>query len=165
MILLFAVLFIGTLTSGNILSLVSNHDAGSFPAWWHWPLALAVIGAAAATAVYRHCHPTARVIGATLVWITMLLFARSPLQIRSEALLLLAVCATAALWIAWTPKEERTESRLPYQAWFWTVYCMTFLWHHKPATYFHGADSPWGVKGLAWGLFAFALGSAASGRF
>ncbi|MBI3299025.1 MAG: DUF2157 domain-containing protein [Elusimicrobia bacterium] len=158
-ILLFGTLFAGTLTPGSMLSLVSRYGAEALPPWWHWPLALSVLGTASAVGLYRRCHSASRLLGAALAWVVMLLLADTVLKVRSEAFVLLAVSSATALWVAWTPAEERGEARLPYLAWFANVYAMTFLWHHSPR-HQGGADSPWGVV-LVWALFAFALGSVA----
>lgn len=162
-ILLFLTLFYGTLGHGSLLSLSSgglfSRSAPVPPPWWHWLLALAVLAAAAGTALYRRCHSVMRVLGASLAWVLLLLVYETPLRLQSPALLLLAVSAAAALWLAWTPDGDRLESRLPHLAWLSTVYGMTFFWHFRPGMHY-GSDSPGGAA-LAWALFIGAVLSAA----
>ncbi len=163
-VLLFVCLFTGTLGGGAIMSLSGGNPlaiaAAPVPAppWWRWALALAVLGAGAGTALYRRCHGTMRVLGAALAWVLLLLVYETPLHAGSPALMMLAVSSAAALWIAWTPPEERLESRLPHLAWLLTVYAMTFFWHFNPGL------SRWTVRPagavLIWVMFAAALLSA-----
>ncbi|MDA8132372.1 MAG: DUF2157 domain-containing protein [Elusimicrobia bacterium] len=159
--LLFLCVFMGAFGRDNIISLTYANrlaEAAAMPLWWHWPLALAVIGAGAATALYRRCHPMLRVLGASLVWVLGLVVASTPLQVKSPALLLLAATSAVALWIVWTPDEERLESRLPHMAWLATVYGMTFFWHYTPSLERDPGSSAGGA--LIWLMFGAAVASA-----
>lgn len=155
--------FWGPFSPNNIMSLTVPRRLAEVavqnPPWWHWALSLATLGSGAALALYRKAHPVIRVTGAALAWIILLLLNNTPLQVRSTALLTLAVSSAVALWIAWTPEEERLESRLPHLAWLITVYAMTFFWHHTPSLEASPGNPAGGA--LVWLLFGGAVISAA----
>ncbi|MDA8242596.1 MAG: DUF2157 domain-containing protein [Elusimicrobia bacterium] len=159
--LLFLCAFMGAFGRDNVISLTYANrfaETAAMIPWWHWPLAAAVPAAGAAVALYRRCHPALRVIGASLAWVLGLLFSYTPLHVKSPALLLLAATSAVALWIVWTPEEERLESRLPHLAWLATVYGMTFFWHYTPSLESDPGSSAGGA--LVWVLFGAATASA-----
>ena len=151
-ILLFAVLYWGTLGSTNMLSLTAGRGAATQPLW-HWPLALIVL--CSSFALYPG-KPLGKPLGAGIIWLFIMLAADTAIKVRSEALLLLAGMSMAVLWLTWGSEEK--ESVLgPLTAWTGAVYAMTFFWHYKPG-YGHGAGeaAPYGAM-ITWGAFAVAL--------
>ena len=94
-ILLCAVLYWGTLGSSNMLSLTSGYGHTAQPLW-HWALALLV--AAGGIAIYPG-KPTAKPLGAGIIWLFFMLVADTAIKVRSEALVLLAGMALAVLWL------------------------------------------------------------------
>jgi len=85
-ILLFTVLYWGTMGSANMLSLTARYNSGSQPLW-HWALALGVLGAG--VAVYPG-KKTGLPLGASAVWLFLMLVTDTALKLRSSALILLA---------------------------------------------------------------------------
>jgi len=153
-ILLFMVLYWGTLGSASMLSLTARHIESARPLW-HWGLALAVLGSGFALYPGRR---TGKPLGAGLIWIFIMLVADTQLKVRSEALALLAGMSLAVLWLAWGREEGEERAGLPLTVWLGAVYAMTFFWHHRPGSflYYGQANSPFGAL-VTWAAFAGAL--------
>lgn len=156
-ILLFAVLFWGTLGRDNMLGL-SGLAAGGYTAALHWGLALVVLAAGITL------YPGRRLglpLGAGVVWLFLMLIMDTAIKLRSEALVLLAGMSLAALWLTWTDTPDDDKAGLPLKTWLGAVYLTTFFWHHKAGAYsaYGSSDTVYGAA-LAWLLFAGALLSA-----
>lgn len=152
-ILLFAVLFWGTLGQSSLMSLTVHYGHQSQPLW-HWAPALAVL--AAGTALYPG-RKTGLPLGAACVWAFIMLASETALKTGSEPLLLMAGMSLAVLWLAWGGPSDELRTGLPLKIWLACVYMMTFFWHHPAgaAELFHGAT--WAGAAAAWALFAGAL--------
>ncbi|OGS13943.1 MAG: hypothetical protein A2285_02660 [Elusimicrobia bacterium RIFOXYA12_FULL_57_11] len=162
-ILLFAVLYYGTLTPESMLSLtLARNQEANQPAtpWAHWALALAVLAGAAFTHFVKSPDRGRGLpLGAALTWVIIMLVAETAILLRTPAMLLLAGMSAAVLWLAWDSGAEALESKLPLLVWTGAVYTMTFFWHYRPdIENFRGTDSPAGTL-IAWTLFAAALAS------
>ncbi len=156
-ILLFAVLFWGTLGRGNMLALNSLNAGGYLP-FLRWGLALLVLGAAVLL------YPGRRLglpLGAAVVWLFLMLVSDTAIKLRSESLLLLAGMSLSALWLTWSDTPDDDKAALPLKTWIGAVYLTTFFWHHKPGSYsgYGASDTVYGAA-LAWLLLAGALLSA-----
>jgi hypothetical protein len=156
-ILLFTVLYWGTLGSTNMLSLTARYNAAAQPLW-HWALALGVLGAGVGL------YPGKRLglpLGAGVVWLFILMVADTAIKVRSEALMLLAGMSLAVLWLTYGRETAEEKAGLPLTSWTAAVYLMTFFWHYRPHSYsgYGGSDTAAGGV-LTWLLFAGALISA-----
>lgn len=156
-ILLFTVLYWGTLGSANMLALTARHNAAAQPLW-HWALALGVLGGGAAL------YPGRRLglpLGAGVVWLFIMMISGTDIRVQSKALMLLTGMSLAVLWLTYGRETAEEKAGLPLTAWTAAVYLMTFFWHYRPDTYpgYGGADTAAGGI-LAWLLFAGALISA-----
>ncbi|MDO8804238.1 MAG: DUF2157 domain-containing protein [Elusimicrobiota bacterium] len=154
-ILLFAVLYWGTLGSTNMLSLTMGRNAAVQPLW-HWGLALAVLGAG--FALYPG-KKLGKPLGAAAVWLFFMLVADTAIKVRSKALVLLAGMSLAVLWLAWgRGEDEDARPGLPLTVWVGAVYVMTFFWHYRPDSYrLHGQDTTALGTMITWAAFAGAL--------
>ena len=156
-ILLFVVLYFGTLGSGSMLSLVSpSRYAAQTQAQplWHWAAALAVMAGGAAL------YPGKRLglpLGAAAVWTFLMLAAGTAVSVGSPALLLLAAMSLAALWLTYGSEPEDDKAGLALKVWLAAVYAATFFWHYKPSyapDWRH--DTPAGTA-VTWLLFGGGL--------
>lgn len=159
-LLLLIVLYWGTLSGGNMLSLTSSYRTGAqLPQAWHWALALAVLGGGA------WLYPGKKLglpLGAAVVWTALLLFSRTALHLRSEGLVLLGVMSLAVLWLAWGSRDDGERPALPLLAWTAAVYAMTFFWHYRSHEYYGGGPSDTAAGAVvAWCAFAGALATVA----
>ncbi len=152
-ILLFTVLFWGTLNQASLLSLTSGYGRPPQPLW-HWAAALAVLAAGAALYPGRK---TGLPLGAACVWTFIMLAADTALKTGSGTLLLMAGMSLSVLWLAWGGPADELRTGLPLKIWLGSVYMMTFFWHHTAGAreLFHGAT--WAGAVAAWVLFAGAL--------
>lgn len=162
-ILLFIVLYYGTLGGGSMLSLiVARHQEMNQPAtpWTHWALALAVLAGATLTHIFKTPERGRGLpLGAGLAWLVIMLFAETAIKLSSPAMLLLAGMSAAVLWLSWDSGGEEVESQLPLLAWTGAVYAATFFWHYTPDhENLRAADSSTGAA-IAWSLCAAALAS------
>lgn len=156
-ILLFCVLYTGTLASGSMMALVTNYTVPAQPVW-HWALAAAV--AAGGVLLYPG-RKTGMPLGAAAVWAFLMLTLDTALRLRSEALILLAGMSLAVLWLAWGPAPEGRRTGMSVNMWLAAVYLTTFFWHHEGRWYYDGrGDSPVGTA-ITLSLFAGALATAA----
>ncbi len=159
-ILLFAVLYYGTLTSGNMLTLSGSYvyNQAAAPAA-HWILALVTLGAAFAL------YPSQRLnkpLGAGLIWLFIMLVADTSIRLRTPAMLLLAGMSLAVLWLVWGRNEDDSASAFPLTLWTAAVYLMTFFWHYKPDTFPRAGDVDSAIGGfVAYGALAAALATLA----
>jgi uncharacterized membrane protein len=155
-ILLTIVLYTGTLNSGNMLSLVSlSRYAKEGQPLWHWPLALGVLGGAAAL------YPGQRLgmpLGAAVVWLFCMLLGSADIAVGSTALLVLAGMSLAVLWLTYGSAPEDDKAGLALKVWLAAVYVATFFWHYRAGS----LDSAWrhdttpGAV-ITWLLFAGAF--------
>lgn len=154
-ILLFVVLYWGTLGSTSMLSLTTRYSETAQPLW-HWALALGVL--AAGFALYP-AKKLGKPLGAGIVWFFFMLVADTAIKVRSVALATLAGMSLAVLWLYWGQEEEpHTRAGLPLTVWTGAVYTMTFFWHYRTAD-FHlpgQTNTAAGVL-LTWAAFAGAL--------
>ncbi|OGR68050.1 MAG: hypothetical protein A2081_02810 [Elusimicrobia bacterium GWC2_61_19] len=153
-ILLFAVLYWGTLGSSNILALTAGYSHTAQPLQ-HWALALAVL--AGGFAVYPGKN-LAKPLGAGIVWLFFMMIADTAIRVRSEALVLLAGMSLAVLWLTWGGEEGGERPGLPLTAWTGAVYAMTFFWHYRPDIhhFYGGTDTVLGAV-ITWTIFVGAL--------
>ncbi|PIU18440.1 MAG: hypothetical protein COT18_10510, partial [Elusimicrobia bacterium CG08_land_8_20_14_0_20_59_10] len=152
-ILLFAVLFWGTLGSTNMLSLTAGYKQAAQPAW-HWLLALAAL--AGGFAMYP-ANRLRKPLGAGLIWLFAMLAADTAIRVKSAALLLLAAMSMSVLWLLWGMDDEASEAGLPLVLWTAAVYTMTFFWHYTPAyAELSGQTTSAGTL-LVWVFFSAAL--------
>lgn len=154
-ILLFVVLYWGTLGSTNILSLTARYNQAAQPLW-HWALALGVL--AAGVALYP-VKKLGKPLGAGIVWFFFMLVADTAIKVRSEALVLLAGMSLAVLWLSWGAEEdESVRPGLPLTVWTGAVYLTTFFWHYKDRSY-HSEALTTTAAGtlLTWAAFAGAI--------
>lgn len=155
-ILLFTVLYWGTLGSTSMLSLTEGrrHIAAALPLW-HWALALAVLGAGFTLYPGRKLG---KPLGAAVTWLFFMLVADTAIKVRSEALALLAGMSLAVLWLAWGREEGEERAGLPLMVWTGAVYAMTFFWHYRSGShnYYWNTTSPVGAL-ITWAAFAGAL--------
>ncbi|MBI4350978.1 MAG: DUF2157 domain-containing protein [Elusimicrobia bacterium] len=157
-ILLFAVLYWGTLSINTMLSLTVRFNEAMQPPW-HWALALAVLGSALLAFPGKR---TGKPLGAGIIWLFFMLVADTAITVRSQALVLLAGTSLAVLWLSWGSEEERdARPGLPLTLWTGAVYLMTFFWHHRPAAYSYGRTDTAAGAVITWAAFAAALGSLA----
>ena len=155
-LLLFAVLYWGTLGQNNMLALTAGYNRPEQP-WTHWALALGVLAGGTFTYLFKAGRGRGLALGAGLAWLFLMLCADTALKLHSPAMLLLAGMSAAALWLAWDSEGEEA-SKLPLTAWTGAGYAMTFFWHYRPYAESCRADSPAGAV-AAWVLFAAALSS------
>lgn len=154
-ILLFVTLYWGTLGSSNMLALGAPHLNEAAQPLWHWALALGVLGSAAA--VYPG-HKLGLPLGASAVWLFLMLVSDTAIKLRSSALILLAGMSLAVLWLAWGRRADEEKAGLPLTVWTGAVYAMTFFWHYKANDYGgYGAETSSAGGGLALLLFGGAL--------
>ena len=154
-ILLFVVLYWGTLGSTSMLSLTARYNQAAQPLW-HWALALGVLAAGAALYPGRKLG---KPLGAGVIWLFFMLVADTAIKVRSQALVLLAGTSLAVLWLSWGQEEDGSvRPGLPLTVWTGAVYVMTFFWHHRPAVYnsFGRTDTAFGAV-ITWAAFAGAL--------
>ncbi len=151
-ILLFAVLYWGTLGSTSMLSLTARYSQAA-PPLAHWALALLVLAAGLALYPRQRLY---KPLGAGLTWLFFMLAADTAIRVRSTALLLLAGMSLTVLWLIWGREDEEAEPGLPLTLWTGAVYAMTFFWHYRPDTYTLKTDSPYGAA-ITWAAFAAAL--------
>ncbi|HCC48260.1 MAG TPA: hypothetical protein DEQ38_09145 [Elusimicrobia bacterium] len=153
-LLLFVVLYSGTLGPANMLSLAARHNAASQPLW-HWALALAAL--ASGIALYPG-KKLGMPLGAGVVWVFMMLVADTAIKVRSSALILLAGMSLAALWLSFGREPEEEKAGLPLLAWTGAVYAMTFFWHYRSHDSYGSSQSDTAAGGvITWLLFAGAL--------
>jgi len=156
-ILLFTVLYWGTMGSANMLSLTARYNSGSQPLW-HWALALGTLGAGAAL------YPGKRLglpLGAGVVWLFVMMVADTAIKVRSEALVLLTGMSLAVLWLTYGRETAEEKAGLPLTAWTAAVYLMTFFGHYRVHSGYGSSSSDTAAGGaIAWLLFAGALISA-----
>lgn len=155
-ILLFAVLYRGTLGGDTMLSLAASRRFGAEgQPLWHWAMALAAL--ASAIALYPGKR-TGLPLGAGVVWAFILLAADTAIKVRSSALLLLAGMSLAALWLTFGREPEDEKAGLPLIAWTGAVYAMTFFWHYRSHDYYGSSQADTAAGGaITWLLFAGAL--------
>ncbi|HBA59310.1 MAG TPA: hypothetical protein DCZ92_00525 [Elusimicrobia bacterium] len=152
-ILLFAVLYWGTLGSTNMLSLTASYRHAVQPVW-HWLPALLVLAAGFAL------YPADRLrkpLGAGLIWLFLMLAADTAIKLKASALLLLAAMSLSVLWLLWGMDEETSDWGLPLTFWTGAVYMMTFFWHYKPSFAELSGQSTAAGTLLVWTLFSAAL--------
>jgi uncharacterized membrane protein len=161
-ILLFATVYIGTLSSTGMLALTARYYAQAAQPQWHWALALAALGAGFALYPGQRLY---KPLGAALVWLFFLLVADTAIKVRSEALLLLGGISLVVLWLAWGSDDGDKAHGLPLTLWTAAVYAMTFFWHHQPGSWYvyGGSDSAAGAM-VVWAACAAALASLALRR-
>ncbi|OGS01649.1 MAG: hypothetical protein A3I76_08690 [Elusimicrobia bacterium RIFCSPLOWO2_02_FULL_61_11] len=154
-ILLFTVLYWGTLGSTSILSLTARYNQPAQPLW-HWALALGVL--AAGVALYP-VKKFGKPLGAGIVWVFFMLVADTAIKVRSEALVLLAGMSLAVLWLSWDGGEdEKTLPGLPLTVWTGAVYMTTFFWHYKDRSYYSETLTTTAAGTLlTWAAFAGAV--------
>lgn len=152
-VLLFAVLYWGTLGSGNMLSLAARYSEAAQPVW-HWALALAVLAAGV------FIYPGKKLglpLGASAAWLFFMLASDTAIKVRSEALMLLAAMSLTVLWLVWGSREDEVNTGFSLKVWIAAVYAMTFFWHHR--SYSEASfrtDSPYGAA-ITWMAFGGAL--------
>ncbi len=152
--LLFFTLYSGTLSSNSILALTAARLADAQPLW-HWALALAVL--AGGTAVFPG-RKLSLPLGASVVWLFVMLLADTAIKIRSSALILLSGMSLAALWLTWGSEPEDDKAGLALKTWLGAVYLTTFFWHYKGDEYVNRSAADTAAGGaVAWLLFAGAL--------
>ncbi|MDP2865898.1 MAG: DUF2157 domain-containing protein [Elusimicrobiota bacterium] len=154
-ILLFVVLYWGTLGSASILSLTARYNQAAQPLW-HWALALCVL--AAGVALYP-VKKSGKPLGAGIVWVFFMLVADTAIKVRSEALVLLAGMSLAVLWLSWdSGEDEKALPGLPLTVWTGAVYMTTFFWHYRDRSY-HSETLSTTAAGtlLTWAAFAGAI--------
>ncbi|OIO04436.1 MAG: hypothetical protein AUJ51_01935 [Elusimicrobia bacterium CG1_02_56_21] len=154
-ILLFAVLYWGTLGSTNMLSLTSGFKHAAQPLW-HWALALSVLGAGFALFPGKM---NSKPLGAAAIWLFFMLVTDTAIRVRSKALLLLAGMSLAVLWLTWgSGEKENAAAGMPLTVWTGAVYMMTFFWHWKPGSHnsYSGSDTELGAM-ITWAALAGAL--------
>ncbi|HNW43622.1 MAG TPA: DUF2157 domain-containing protein [Elusimicrobiales bacterium] len=156
-LLLFAVLFMGTLGRVNMLSLTSGYEQAAQPVA-HWILALAVLAGAVFTHLIKNPERGYGLpLGAGLAWLLSMMLADTALKLHSPATLLLAGMSASVIWLACGSEGAEIESKLPLTVWTAAVYAMTFFWHYKPdLENMRDADSAPGAV-LTWALLAAAL--------
>jgi uncharacterized membrane protein len=161
-ILLFAVVYLGTLNSSNMMSLAAGYYRQDAQPLWHWLPALLALGAGFAL------YPAERLykpLGAGLFWLFLMLVSNTAVRVQSEALVLLAGMSLAVLWLVWGSGDESREHGLPLTLWTAAVYLMTFFWHYQPGSW-HGygrTDTAAGTV-LTWAAFLAALAGLALRR-
>jgi uncharacterized membrane protein len=156
-ILLFTVLYWGTLGSTNMLSLTARYGRDAQPLW-HWALALGVL--AGGVLIYPG-KKTGLPLGAGVVWLFVLMVADTAIKVRSEALVLLTGMSLAVLWLTYGRETAEEKAGLPLTAWTAAVYLMTFFWHYRGHSSYGSSSSDTAAGGvIAWLLFAGALISA-----
>lgn len=153
-ILLFFTLYSGTFARDSIMSLASSRAADAQPLW-HWALALGVL--AGGVAVYPG-KKLSLPLGASVVWLFVMMLADTAIKVRSSALILLSGMSLAVLWLTYGSEPEDDRAGLAMKTWLGAVYAMTFFWHYKGDQYVNrsGADTAAGGA-VAWVLFAGAL--------
>ena len=154
-ILLFVVLYWGTLGSTSMLSLTARYNQAAQPLW-HWALALGVL--AAGFALYPE-KKLGKPLGAGIVWLFFMLVADSAIKVRSEALVLLAGMSLAVLWLSWDSGEDgKALPGLPLTVWTGAVYMTTFFWHYKDRSYYSETLTTTAAGTLlTWAAFAGAI--------
>ena len=154
-ILLFAVLYWGTLGSTSMLSLTARYNQAAQPLW-HWALALGVL--AAGFAIYPE-KKLGKPLGAGIVWLFFMLVADSAIKVRSEALVLLAGMSLAVLWLSWGSGEDgKALPGLTLTVWTGAVYMTTFFWHYKDRSYYSETLTTTAAGTLlTWAAFAGAI--------
>lgn len=158
-ILLFTVLYFGTMNAGSMLALVPvSRYAQEAQPLWHWALALIVL--AGGTALY----PGRRLglpLGAAAVWLFLMIAGGTAVSVSSPALLLLAGMSLAVLWLTYGSEPGDDKAGLALKVWLGAVYISTFFWHYRPDQ-FGSPSRPDTVTGaaLVWIIFAGALLSA-----
>lgn len=152
--LLFFTLYYGTLSSNGVLALTAARAADPQPLW-HWGLALAVLAGGAALFPGRKLSLP---LGASVVWLFVMMLADTAVKVRSSALILLSGMSLAVLWLTYGSGRDDEKPGLPLKVWLGAVYFTTFFWHYRGDEFANrsAADSAAG-GGLAWLLFAGAL--------
>ena len=157
-ILLFTVLYWGTLGSANMLSLAARRNDIAQPLW-HWALALGALGAGVGL------YPGKRLglpLGAGVVWLFVMMVTDTAIRVHSNALVLLTGMSLAVLWLTYGRETAEEKAGLPLTAWTAAVYLMTFFWHYRPDSYSgYGGSADTAAGGaITWLLFAGSLVSA-----
>ena len=154
-ILLFVVLYWGSVGSTSMLSLTARYNQAAQPLW-HWALALGVL--AAGFAIYPE-KKLGKPLGAGIVWLFFMLVADSAIKVRSEALVLLAGMSLAVLWLSWgSGEDEKALPGLPLTVWTGAVYMTTFFWHYKDRSYYSETLTTTAAGTLlTWAAFAGAI--------
>lgn len=152
-ILLFAVLYWGTLGSTNMISLTTGYKQAAQPVW-HWLLALAALtGGFAMYPADRLRKP----LGAGLIWLFAMLAADTAIRVKSSALILLAAMSMSVLWLLWGTEDEASDWSLPLTFWTGAVYAMTFFWHYDPSYAELSGQSTASGTLIVWTFFSGAL--------
>lgn len=153
-ILLFFTLYTGTVSHNSVLSLAASRAAGAQPLW-HWALALAVL---AGGFILYPGKKLSLPLGASAVWLFIMMLSKTAIQVRSLALVLLTGMSLAVLWLTYGSEPEDDKAGLALKTWLGAVYATTFFWHHNFKVYENGyvADTAAGGA-VAWLLFAGAL--------
>jgi uncharacterized membrane protein len=153
-ILLFFTLYSGTVSHNSILSLTASRAADAQPLW-HWALALAVL--AGGVAIYPG-NKLSLPLGASVVWLFVMMLADTAIKVRSSALILLSGMSLAVLWLTYGSEPEDDKAGLAMKTWLGAVYAMTFFWHYKGDEYVNRSGTDTAAGGaIAWLLFAGAL--------
>ena len=155
--LAFVVLYYGSFSGQNMISLVDSYGRGSGTVpltHWFWPPLLL----SSAFALYFYKIKTgglSRLVGLSLVWLLFAMVNSTALQLKSMVFLMLAFISLAVLWLVLT-REEEDGSRLPVLAWTAVVYAMTFFWHYRVSEIGLKGDAVAGVAAV-WLVFAAAV--------
>ncbi|KAF0126718.1 MAG: hypothetical protein FD189_1640 [Elusimicrobia bacterium] len=152
--LLFFTLYYGTLSSNGMLALTAARAADPQPLW-HWGLALAVLAGGAAVFPGRKLSLP---LGASVIWLFIMMLADTAIKLRSSGLILLSGMSLAVLWLTYGSERDDERASLPLKVWLGAVYFTTFFWHYggDELVNHSGPDTSAGGA-LAWLLFAGGL--------
>ncbi|HLG18595.1 MAG TPA: DUF2157 domain-containing protein [Bdellovibrionota bacterium] len=159
LLLIVGVLFFGSFTPNQSLSLVAHYPFRETLPFspWAWLGALFLIGLAFAESfkLLNSAHRK-HVLGMTLLWLTLLVIMPTRLEIKNGGWLYAAATSASTLWLALnlllrSSLPERVPSYLSVVG---CTYAMTFLWHLQSP--FQGNASPFGLV-LVCGMAATAL--------
>ncbi|MEK7656456.1 MAG: DUF2157 domain-containing protein [Elusimicrobiota bacterium] len=153
------VLYRGSLSHGNMMSLIGFRGAEPVVPLLAWVVcvSMAVLAALEARLRLRAEH-RGYAVGALLGWLVLLLLNNTPLQASHAGILALACVSAAVLWLGWGLHARLPESHLrsPLGAFLASLYALSFAWHFDETK--AGSIEPAGL--VLTGLLA--LGAAAS---
>lgn len=155
--LAFAIMYFGSFSPGNMITLVSRYDSPASPPLWHWFWPAGLTGAAFLLYFFKFKAAAwpYRLTGLSLAWLMTVFLAPTALQLKSPVFITLAAVSLAVTWLLLSQDEEETP-KLPLHVWTAVVYSMTFFWHYTPVVADYKDNTMAGII-AAWVVFAAAL--------
>ena len=156
--LAFAIMYCGSFSPGNMITLISRYASPASPLLWHWAWPAGLAGAAFLLYFFKlkAAGGPYRLTGLSLGWLMLVFLSPTALQVRSPVFITLTAISLAVIWLLLSRDEGAETTQLPLYTWTAVVYGMTFFWHYNPGTMNYRDDTMAGMA-AAWAVFAAAM--------